>query len=199
MATSAKRSGSQRFAGPYSAPGQRPILALAPFAFARGKNILTGEGSAGAPSSSAIWRKRRTWCSTGPFLGRSVIIWFKSHARLWPRYPIRRGTPAHHISKAARNEFGNRIATSKAFRLRINFTAAKSERLVRPMTTSTSGTSFQTAAIFSGARIVMCASGRPALIARTAGMLIMLSPSQFEPRIRMRNGFSSLAGVSGGT
>ena len=65
-------------------------------------------------------------------------------------------------------------------RLAPNQIDAHCQRDFRPneITSSTSGTSRQTAAIFSGASTVTCASGRPRLIARTAGMLMTLSPSQ---------------------
>jgi hypothetical protein len=59
------------------------------------------------------------------------------------------------------------------------------------MIASTSGTSIQIGAMFSGAAIVTRASGRPAFIARIAGTLITASPSQLLERIRVRNGFRS--------
>ena len=64
---------------------------------------------------------------------------------------------------------------------------------------STSGTSLHIGAMFSGAAIVTRASGRPALIARTAGTLITESPSQLLERMRIRNGFRSWGETPGGT
>src|ERR1022692_4897934 len=79
-------------------------------------------------------------------------------------------------SNAERSEFGNTTATSKSGCRRIARTAAKSPRFGSGIISSTSGTSFQIAAIFFGAAIVICASGRPVLIARTAGTLMTESP-----------------------
>ena len=73
---------------------------------------------------------------------------------------------------------------------RISRRTAGTTFLPNEITSSTSGTSRQTAAILAGARTVTCASGRPRLIARTAGMLMTLSPSQLLARIRIRNGCS---------
>src|ERR1044071_1540067 len=65
-------------------------------------------------------------------------------------------------------------------------------------TSSTSATNLQTGAILAGARTVTCASGRPFLIARAAGMDMIASPSQLLERIRMRNGFKFFGDVLDG-
>ena len=59
-ATSAKRSGNQRFAGPYSAPGQIPIEVWDFALEVRGKAKLSifAWTSTSAPQSSAIRKKR---------------------------------------------------------------------------------------------------------------------------------------------
>ena len=101
---------------------------------------------------------------------------------------------ASHTSKAERSEFGNRIATSKGA-LRFKTRAVPNTDLSGiGNTSSTSGINFQTGAILSGAAIVICASGRPALIARTAGTAMTLSPNQLGERMTMRNGFSDSLG-----
>src|SRR5437762_5865487 len=60
------------------------------------------------------------------------------------------------------------------------------------MISSTSETIFQRGASFSGTATLTCASGRPPLMARTAGTLMTASPSQLLLRIKMRNGFSGV-------
>src|SRR6266566_2269091 len=102
---------------------------------------------------------------------------------------MRRGIPLSQDSRATRNEFGKRMAASKLDRCRSEQTAARSELPAREIIAATSGTSLHIAAIFAGAAIVMRASGRPFLIARTAGTLITASPSQLFERMRIRNGF----------
>src|SRR5690242_11868174 len=99
--------------------------------------------------------------------------------------------PLSQDSRATRNEFGKRIAASKCDRRRSNETEERSEPFGKEIIPSTSGTSFQMGAILDGAAIVTLASGRPFLIARTAGTLITASPSQLLERTRIRNGFSS--------
>src|SRR6266540_1708399 len=102
-------------------------------------------------------------------------------------------------SKAARNEFGKRMATSKDGPRRSNRTAERSRFPGRGIIASTSGTSFHIGAIFSGAAIVTRASGRPALTARTAGTLIAESPSQLLERMRIWKGFRFWGETPGGT
>src|SRR5207248_2457135 len=82
--------------------------------------------------------------------------------------PTLRGILVNHDSKAARTEFGKRIATSKDGSRRSNRTDEKRWGPSITMIASTSGTSFHIAAIFSGAATVTRASGRPLFIARTA-------------------------------
>src|SRR6266852_1936420 len=105
---------------------------------------------------------------------------------------MRRGIPLSQDSRATRNEFGKRMAASKLDRCRSEQTAARSELHMRGIIASTSGTSFHIGAIFAGAAIIMRASGRPFLIARTAGTLITASPSQLLERIKIRHVFKSL-------
>ena len=93
---------------------------------------------------------------------------------------------------------GKTIPTSKTGSRFKTRAADQSDFLPNERTTSTSGTSRQTAASFSGASTVMCASGRPRLIARTAGILITESPSQLLPRMRILNGFKSFGPTVGG-
>ena len=99
---------------------------------------------------------------------------------------------ARKTSSALRNEFGKRIATSNGGLRRNNRVAATTDFDGKAMTSSTSGTIFQSAASFSGAAILTCASGRPLLIALIAGTLMTASPSQLLLRIKIRNGFSSI-------
>src|SRR5207253_1685046 len=106
--------------------------------------------------------------------------------------------PLSQDSSATRNEFGKRIAASKLDCRRSERTAARSELPVGGKITSASGTSFHIAAIFKGAAIVMRTSGRPFLIAWTAGTLITASPSQLLERMRIRNGFKFRAERRGG-
>src|SRR5204862_3473178 len=84
------------------------------------------------------------------------------------------------------------MTTSKRDRHRIERTVARRDLFGSGIISLTSETNFHIDAIFDGAATVMCASGRPALIARTAGTLITASPSQLLERMRIRNGLRSL-------
>src|SRR5947207_4027739 len=106
--------------------------------------------------------------------------------------------PVSHDSRATRSEFGKRIAASKAGGRRSARTAARSELFDRGIMASTSGTSFHIGAVFAGAVTVTSASGRPFLIARTAGTLMTASPSQLLDRMRIRNGFKFSTETLGG-
>src|SRR5881275_2951794 len=97
---------------------------------------------------------------------------------------------ARKTSSALRSEFGNRIATSNDGFRRNKRAATKADFDGRMIISSASGTIFQKAASFLGTATVRCASGRPPLMARTAGTLMTASPSQLLLRIKMRNGFS---------
>src|SRR5205085_9461122 len=112
--------------------------------------------------------------------------------RQCPRQPTRRGMPARKASSALRDEFGKRTSTSNDGLWRNNRAAATTDFDGKAMTSSTSGTIFQSAASFSGAAILTCASGRPLLIALIAGTLMTASPSQLLLRINILNGFSRI-------
>src|SRR5258705_8024846 len=115
-----------------------------------------------------------------------------SNQRLkYPRQPARRGILLSQVSNGVRKEFGKRITTSKRDCRRIERTVATRDLFGSGIISLTSGINFHIDAIFDGAATVMCASGRPALIARTAGALITASPSQLLDRMRIRNGFRS--------
>ncbi len=197
-ATSAKRSGNQRFAGPYSAPGQSPILA-APSQSARGSRARSRPPRP-PPLTSARGRDNvPPDAAAGPFAPPWRTTWFRSQRRAMPGI----SDPARETRQPELERNPERIGKNNPdiespLPLRSNRTASQSDFSPNEITASTSGTSRQMAAILAGASTVTCASGRPRLIARTAGMLMTLSPSQLLPRMRMRNGFRSFGAVVSG-
>ncbi len=109
--TSAKRSGSQRLAGPYSAPGQRPISAR----WSAGRRWVRRRSEMfGAPSFS-----RQVQVMVHLMLDRSAFFALGHDLIQQPRAPMAAiadtpGILASQTSSAARSEFGKTIATSKA-------------------------------------------------------------------------------------
>src|SRR5205807_10168961 len=110
-AASAKRLGNQRLAGPYSAPGQRPILigwrlmAIWTLDVDRRKpGRELSQTNVSAPHSRAIRRKRSQRCSGGSGSRGTSPIWLSSQRRECPREPAPCGTLGNQDRAAARTE-----------------------------------------------------------------------------------------------
>src|SRR5205085_935568 len=107
------------------------------------------------------------------------------------RRPTRRGIPASQIASAGFQYVVKEIETSNRDWRRIFRATAKTDSsLFVSSTRSIAGLFFQTLANSSSARTVMELSGRPSLIARTAGKVATASVGEAGETMRIRNGSS---------
>ncbi len=188
-----KRPGSQRFAPPYSAPGQMPMR--------------MGPGGTGGRGEGERNRGRAHFLGDAQ-VARGVVARAHFLLRLTDdliEHPLAIVAEIADAAADAREPDLERAAGGirkqhgdvEAARMR-HATLKTPASSGTPMTSSTSGTERQKSASLSRVRTVTRASGRPCLIARTASELITASPSQLLERIRMRNGRSVMGSVPGG-
>ena len=125
QATSAKRSGSHRFAGPYSAPGQSPI-----FRRGAGDGFVSVGEIASRLSRPAARARGRDSDGPGARADRcsSPGTFDSSASGDDGRDTDASGTPASQTSRATRSEFGKRMAASNVACCPSNLTVEKSER-----------------------------------------------------------------------
>lgn len=192
----AKRSVGQRLAGPYSAPGQRPI-----------------RGSLGAGlrrGARGRWRIRgdRRPAESGQLQVAFGLVSARLRRALrdaleQPATPVAGITDHGGDAEGARLEGGAQRVGEKKGRVETCPDPPGQGARRFPgwisITSSTAGTRRQSAANLAGVRMVRWRSGRPRRQASTAGILITASPSQLLERTKSRKGCSPpTAFASGG-